>query len=159
MLIVSDTSALSVLAETAMLCLLPALFRQIVITESVHRECQDVGAPLELRAWIENPPDWLSIVPDPVTLLPEVSALDNGEATSVTLAWNHRPHCHLIFDEKRGRRIAKALGLSMTGVLAVIADAANLGLVKFDNALKRLIAADFHVSNEVIATVRRRLEK
>ncbi len=157
MLIVSDTSALSVLAETALLPLLPALFRQIVITESVHRECRDVGAPSELRAWIENPPDWLTIVPDPANLLPEVSSLDEGEAASVTLAWEHRPGSHLILDEKRGRRIAKALGLSLTGVLAIIADATNLGLVDFDTALRRLVEADFHVSDDVIAEVRRRL--
>jgi uncharacterized protein len=159
MLIISDNSALSVLAETSMLHLLPAIFRQVTITQSVHRECRDAGAPPELRSWISNPPGWLSIVPDPATLLPEVSSLDEGEAASITLAWEHRPDSHLILDEKRGRRIAKALGLSLTGVLAIIADAANLGLVDFDAALKSLIAADFHVSDDVIAEVRRRLAK
>ncbi len=159
MLIISDTSALSVLAETSLLHLLPAILRQVVITESVHRECQDAGASPELRDWISHPPGWLSIAPDPATVLPEVSSLDQGEAMSITLAWEHRPDSHLILDEKRGRRVAKALGLSLTGVLAIIADAANLGLVDFDAALKSLIAADFHVSDDVFAEVRKRLAK
>ncbi len=113
------------LAETSLLHLLPAIFRQVVITESVHRECQDAGAPPELRAWIANPPGWLNIVPNPAAILPEVSSLDDGEAASITLAWEHRPDSHLILDEKRGRRIAKALGLSLTGVLAIICNRAS----------------------------------
>lgn len=157
MLIISDNSALSALAETGLMDLLPALFGRIVITGSVLSECSAQGPPPELRSWISRPPDWLSIVPDPVVLLDETACLDSGEAASITLAWGNRPESFLILDERRGRRVAQALGLPMAGVMAIIADAANLGLVDFEDALQRLLSVGFQVSDEVIAAVRRRL--
>ena len=157
MIIISDNSALSALAETDLLYLLPSLFGEVVITESVRRECEHPGAPEALRAWIAKPVVWLRIVPDPDTLLPETANLGPGEASSITLGWQHRRECRLILDEKRGRRVAAALGLPKSGVLSIVADAANLRLVNFDDALARLVAVDFHMSDAVIAAVRARL--
>ena len=148
MLIISDNSALSALAETDLLRVLPVIFGSVVITESVHGECRHRGAPEVLRTWIADPPEWLSIVPDPAVLLPETASLGSGEAASISLAWAHR----------RGRRVAQALGISITGVLAICAEAANRRLVDFEEALQRLVAVDFHLSESVVAEVRRRLK-
>ena len=157
MLIISDNSALSALAETALLHLLPALFGEVIITESVHRESRHPGAPGALRTWIACPPAWLRILPDPASLLPETLCLGRGEATSITLAWEHRRDCRLILDERRGRRVAQSLGLTITGVLAICARAANLRLVDFDDAVARLRAANFRLSEAVITEVRNRI--
>lgn len=158
MLIISDNSALSALAETDLLHVLPVIFGSVVITESVHGECRHRGAPEVLRTWIADPPDWLSIVPDPAVLLPETASLGSGEAASISLAWAHRRDSLLILDERRGRRVAQALGISITGVLAICAEAANRRLVDFEEALRRLVAVDFHLSESVVAEVRRRLK-
>ena len=56
-------------------------------------------------------PDWISIVPDASSYLAETGALDAGEASAITLAWQLRDSSLLILDEKRGRKVATALGL------------------------------------------------
>ena len=150
-------SALSVFAETDLLRGLPAIFGSIVITASVHHECRHPRAPAHLQGWIGQPPAWLRIVPDPDSLLPETDSLGNGEASAISLAWDQRQDSRLILDERRGRRVARALGLPVIGVVAICAEAANRGLVDFDDALRRLRAADFHLSDAVIAEVRARL--
>ena len=157
MIIISDSSALSALAEINLLNLLPALFGEVLITEPVRRECGNPGAPAALRLWIATPPAWIHPVPDPAVLLPETANLGPGEASAISLGWEHRRDCLLILDEKRGRRVAAALGLLKTGVLAIMADAANQGLVDFDQALGRLAAVNFHMSESVIFQVRARL--
>ena len=89
--------------------------------------------------------------------MPETASLDNGEASAISLAWEQRQDSRLILDERRGRRVARALGLPVIGVVAICAEAANRGLVDFDDALRCLRAADFHLSDAVIAEVRARL--
>ena len=158
MLIISDTSALSALAETGLLHLLPNLVGKVTITHSVHRECLDAGAPIELRNWIAIPPEWVSLVPDPDAFLEETSALGAGEASAITLAWQHRPTSRLILDEKRGRKVARALGLKMTGVLALAADAAIAGRIDFEEAIRRLKAANFRIAESLIQEARQRVK-
>ena len=150
MLIISDTSALSALAETRLLHLLPALAGQVTITRTVQTECRDAGAPAELRAWITDPPQWLAVVPDPVPFLLETAALGRGEASAITLAWQHRQHSQLILDEKHGRKVARALGLPMIGVLALVADGAKAGLVDFEEAIVRLQTAGFWFAESLV---------
>lgn len=158
MLIICDTSSLSALAEARLMGVLPQLFKQVVITESIRQECAHAGAPSALRAWISQPPAWLTIKADPTSLLQETSVLGPGEASAITLAWHHRSSSTLILDEKRGRSVATALGLTITGTMAVIADAAQAGLVVFDDAVKKLQATGFRLSPAVIQAARTRYE-
>jgi hypothetical protein len=159
MLIISDTSALSALAETGLLDILPSLVGQVTITQAVLRECQDAGAPTELRAWIAATPHWLIVVPDPTDFLPETGVLGNGEASSITLARQHRQGSQIILDEKRGRSIARALGLKMTGVLALVASAAQAGWVDFEEAIRRLKTADFRIAESLIKEARQMAQR
>jgi predicted nucleic acid-binding protein len=156
MLIISDNSAVSALAETGLLPILPALFGGIVLTESVCRECSHARSPVALKEWITHPPKWLTLLPDPVSLLPETANLGAGEASSISLAWEHRGNSLLILDEKRGRRVAGALGLPTTGVVAILGEASRRGLIDFDQALSSLAAVHFHVSDAVVVLVRKR---
>ena len=158
MIIISDNSALSALAEIGLMGLLPSLFGEVMIPEAVRLECEHEGAPLTLRDWIADPPDWLHIAADPETFLPETTNLGRGEASAISLAWECGMNSCLILDEKRGRRVAEALGLRMTGVLGLIGDAARQGLVDFDDAVNQLKSVDFRISDAVIDAVRRRLD-
>lgn len=157
MIIISDNSALSALAEIGLLDLLPALFGEIVIPEAVRRECEHEGAPQVLRDWIAREPAWVRIVADPTDFLLETGSLGPGEAAAISLAWKHRGRSRLILDEKRGRRVAEALGLPRTGVLGILGDAAQLGLVDFEEAVARLRAVGFHLAEAVIDAVPKRL--
>ena len=129
-----------------------------MIPEAVRRECEHVGAPQILSDWIASPPEWIRISADPETFLPETANLGSGEASAISLAWEHRRKSCLILDEKRGRRAAGALGLQMTGVLGLIGEAAKRGLVDFDDAVSRLESVDFHMSDAEVEAARRRLD-
>ena len=54
--------------------------------------------------------------------------LDRGEAEAIALAIERRADLILV-DEKRGRRIAAAAGLTVTGLLGVVARAKRTGLI------------------------------
>ncbi len=157
MIVISDNSALSALAEAGLLELLPRMFGVVVIPESIHRECGHPRAPKPLRDWISRPPEWLQIVPDPADLLTETQGLGPGEAAAITLAWANRKFAKLILDEKRGRRVAEALGLAKTGVLGMIGEAAGLGWLDFEETIERIQQTGFHMNDTVIEAVRRKL--
>jgi predicted nucleic acid-binding protein len=157
-LVVSDTSVLSALAEIELIEGLLSCFGTVTITQAVFDECSHERAPLALREWIANPPDWLNVVGDPVDYLPVTRTLGDGEASSITLAWSWRSECLLLLDERRGRRVADGLGLQMTSTLALIAQAGARGEVDFDEALIRLNATGFRLLDSVIAEARKMAE-
>ena len=159
MIVISDNSALSALAEAEMLDLLPRLFKTITIPETVYSESMHANAPILLKQWLTIPPAWLQILPDPEQLLPETAGLDGGEAAAITMAFQQRGNVTLILDEKRGRRVAEALGLKKIGTLAIIGEAASRKWIDFDEALLRLDEIGFHVSESVIETIRSRIAR
>lgn len=157
MLVISDNSALSALAEMGMAWILPKVVGHVTVPASVAREGRHPGAPPDLRALMARPPDWLRIVPDPPAMLPETRLLGPGEAAAITLAWINRPECSLVLDERRGRIVAKALGLPVTGLLAILVEAAISGELELEDALARLLATGFRLSGSLLAEARIRV--
>jgi predicted nucleic acid-binding protein len=158
MLLISDNSPLSALAEIGLLDLIPQLYGSASIPMSVYEEARHSGAPEALRAWIANPPSWLAIVPDPV-LLPETLGLDSGESAAISLAWLHRPNVLLIIDERDARELCKALGLPLTGTVGLLLDAALVGLIDFEQAISKLQATSFRISSKILELLRAKLPK
>lgn len=159
MIIISDTSALSALAETGLLEILPEVVGRVTITESLRRECLDAGAPVALRNWIAGAPAWLSMVPDPDSLHEATSTLGAGEASAISPAWTQRHISLLILDEKRGRKVARSLDLKMSGLLALVANAAIAGLIDFEDSLQRLEAVNFRISDRLIQEARQTIAR
>jgi len=155
-IIVSDNSALSCLAELGELDLLQQLYGIITITATVHQEARHPRAPDALRRFFDHPPAWLEIVPDVQPFLDETHALDPGEASAITLAWQHRDSSLLIMDEKRSRKVSQALGLSITGAAGLLCDAARVGLIDFEDTFRRLAQTRFHLSPAIVETLRQR---
>lgn len=146
MIVVSDNSVLSCLAEIGELDLLRALYDKITVTETIRAEASHPCAPEALRRLFLASPDWISVVPDESPFLEETGALDAGEASAITLAWQHRNSSLLILDEKRGRKVASALGLRITGTAGLLTDAAAAGLIDFEDAFLRLAQTGFRLS-------------
>ena len=159
MIIISDNSALSCLAELGELDLLRSLYGTVVITATVQMEACHVSAPEALRRFVAAPQSWLVVVPDATPCLEETKALDPGEASAITLAWQHRESSLLIIDEKRGRRVSTALGLRITGAAGVLTDAAAAGLVDFDDIFQRLANTQFRLRPAVVEELRQRYLK
>ena len=156
MTIISDTSALSCFAELGALDLLRQMYGTITITASVRREALQAGAPASLQEFIAHPPAWLVTVADAQPCLQETSALDPGEASAITLAWQHRESSLLIMDEKRGRRVSAALGLRITGAAGVLTDAAAAGLIDFEAIFQRLALTKFRLADKWVEILRQR---
>ena len=153
MIVVSDNSVLSCLAEMGELDLLRRLYGKVVVTETIRLEAVHPGAPESLKRFFSTKPDWVSVIPDQMPYLEETAALDAGEASAITLAWQHRASSLLILDEKRGRRVASALGLEITGTAGLLMDAASEGLIDFEDALRRLAATGFRLSDRILETL------
>jgi predicted nucleic acid-binding protein len=153
-IVISDNSVLSCLAEIGELDVLRRLYGKVHVTETVRCEAVHPSAPESLRNLILSRPDWISVVSEVGMYLEETGSLDPGEASSITLAWEHRDSSLLILDERRGRRVASALGLRITGTAGLLTDAAFAGLVDFDDVFARLSQTGFRLSPQIVETLR-----
>ena len=138
--IISDTSCLILLDEIDELHLLRKLFGQVIITQIVAAEYGN-----ELPDWVivQNPADRKN------QLVLETT-LDKGEASSIALALE-KENCLLIIDELRGRKLAKQIGVTITGTLGVLAQAKQNGhILALKPLLDKVKLTDFRLSEQLI---------
>jgi len=129
LIVVSDTSPILNLARIGRLDLLPSLYGQVLIPPAVSAELAtfrgDAFEPFDSTSV-----PWLILgVPADQNRVQDLCAvLDAGEAEAIVLAVERRAEL-LLVDERRGRRTAAGLGLRITGLLGVLAEAKRAGLV------------------------------
>jgi predicted nucleic acid-binding protein len=144
-LVIADTSCFIALSRTEGLWLLKELYGTVTTTSIVRDE---FGSPL---------PDWV-LISDPVDEVRHRMLslqLDRGEASAIALALE-TPECSIILDERKGRNLALALGLVVTGTLGVIVKAKHSGLLdSVEPWLARFQDAGFRYSPEVEEAVLR----
>jgi predicted nucleic acid-binding protein len=119
------------------------------------RNWQSTGAAQVIRDWIENPPAWLDVHPDPAedgTL----STLDSGERCAIALALLIQAP-QILMDDMDGRREAERRNLKVTGTMGILVEAHRRGLLDFESVLVRLSATSFYLSPRLVDTVRRLL--
>jgi predicted nucleic acid-binding protein len=137
--IISDTSCLILLEKIGELNLLHKVFGEIIVTQDVADE---YGNMLPNWISIQNPTD------QKYQKLLETS-VDKGEASAIALAVE-LVDCLLIIDDLKGRNLAEALGIKITGTLGVILEAKLSGKIA---SVKPMLAAikqtDFHFSKEL----------
>ena len=119
MIVVSDTSGLSVLITVGREDLLPKLFQKVYIPEAVRRELQSFHSKL---------PAWLECLAVSKGKEKTPGHLGKGEWEAILLAEQTRADL-LLMDEKPGRRVAKGRGLQVIGVLGVLVQAKKEGLI------------------------------
>lgn len=85
MIVVADTSPLNYLVLTGLVDVLQPLYARVIVPETVVEELRSVGAPAALQAWINSPPDWLEVRPDPPADF-TLRFLDPGEPAALALA-------------------------------------------------------------------------
>jgi predicted nucleic acid-binding protein len=154
MIVVSNTSPILNLAAIGRLEILRALFGTVSIPPAVRAEFEEASAGLPesgraLPLWIEDAPS-----PPREVVIPLSAFLHPGEAESIASAAELKAGL-LLMDERRGRQMARDMGLTVMGLLGVLAAAKLRGFVPLvkpvlDDLVKR---AGFWVSSDLYAAV------
>src|ERR1022692_1237795 len=108
MIVVADASPPLHLARIGRLQLLPAVVGRVTIPRTVWGEIVQAGTRPDVVAAIEAA-DWIDVVEDPP---PQDLGLDPGETAAILLAEKVRADA-LLIDERRGRAVATARGISV----------------------------------------------
>ncbi|HEX4769436.1 MAG TPA: DUF3368 domain-containing protein [Bryobacteraceae bacterium] len=151
MIVIADTSPLSYLITIGELEVLPRLYQTVIVPLMVCDELKRPGAPVEVRQWINRPPDWLDIRTPLLPADPELieADLDEGERDAILLAQELGAD-ELIIDDMSGRKEAQRRNLHFIGTLGVLRTAASAGLLDFRAAIERLRETNFYVRQAVI---------
>jgi hypothetical protein len=155
--IVSNTSPLLNLAIVGQLELLRQQFGQILIPPAVFDELKVAEErPGSLAIQVAITAGWIQVQPvsnQPLIRLLQ-QTLDRGESEAIALALELSAEWTLL-DERDGRKVAKSLGLQVTGILGILicakqsADLPSLETVINDLTQK----AGFRIAPELLAKV------
>jgi predicted nucleic acid-binding protein len=155
LIVVSDTSPVLNLARIGRLELLPSLYKQVLIPSAVFDELTASKRDLPPAIDLASEP-WLIVasVTDQRRVQELRENLDPGEAEAIVLAIEHRADL-LLVDERRARRTATAAGLSVTGLLGVVARAKRAGLIDMGKPVvdELIHAARFWIGPDLYAEV------
>jgi hypothetical protein len=136
-MIVVNSSPLIALSRIGHLQLLPDIYSEVYIPLAVQKEIVSVGIRVGTEA-VKNA-SWIHVVtvsnPNAVHLFRK--KLDAGESEAIVLAVELNAEL-LLMDELKGRRIAEAMGLNISGTLGTLVLAKKRG---FLTELKPLLAA------------------
>ena len=118
--VISDTSPLRYLVLIGQADLLPALYAEVLIPETVAEELNQSATPEPVRHWLAHRPAWLQVVPlTASTTLVSMADLDPGEHDAILLALHLKADL-VLMDDREGVEEAKRLGLIVTGTLGVL---------------------------------------
>lgn len=126
-LLIADTGPLLALARVEMLPVLAALFHRVILPDAVLEECLAKPDRLDaerIRQAVNS--GVLTVTATPQTRQ-QLSDLDRGEQAAIELAL--QKHGCLLMDERRGRRVAKALHLKVVGTLGILLLAKSQGKI------------------------------
>lgn len=131
MIVISDTSALTNLAAIQHLHLLPQLYNQVTIPEAVYQELAGIAPPVPGTLEVQSA-SWLEVRQvvnrSAVERLQYEVRLDLGESEAIALALELNADL-LLIDERRGRSEADRMGLRITGLLGILAEAKHQNLL------------------------------
>jgi len=150
MLVVADTSPINYLVLLEHTAVLPALYTRVFLPPAVVTELQDLEAPEEVRAWVDNLPPWCEVRrPAPLGETETLAHLGAGEREAILLAHELQAD-FLLIDEEDGRQAARSRALTVTGTLGVLERAAERGLTDLPSTLARLLTTTFRVRDDLI---------
>jgi predicted nucleic acid-binding protein len=144
-LVISDATPLRYLVLIGAAELLPALYGEVLVPESVASELGHPHTPEAVWNWMARPPAWLQIVSlkalPPMTLAAD---LDRGEYDAIRLALDRNADL-VLMDDREGVEEARRLGLTVTGTLGILDRAAERNLIDLAQTFNRLRQTNFRV--------------
>lgn len=152
MIVISDTTPLISLMKIESLDILEKMYKEIIIPKAVYDELiinMDYQSEIDIIqkcTFLQT-----KIVKEnlSVSLLQKQLKLDIGESEAIFLA-NSIDADLIIIDERKARRIAKDIGLNVTGTLGILVEAKQRGLVKeLKPLLDKLIKNEIRISKKL----------
>ncbi len=152
-IVVSDSTTLISLINIERFELLFKFSDTIVIAPAVYREVTaKKSAKRILDRYIEASKVTIQEVLDVQKVKELLIRLDIGESESIVLASEKK--IPLIIDEKRGKGVAKALGIEaigLIGILLIYKKRGNLSNDEISEIVEELRSVDFRVSSTLLA--------
>ena len=129
MIVVSDSSVLIALGAIGRLDLLRAIYTEVFIPEAVFTEITVESVSLPGAAEIAEA-GWIVVCPvtDKILVRTLRAELDLGESEALVLGVELKAGL-VLMDERRGRKMARRMGLDVVGVLGVLVEAKKKGLL------------------------------
>lgn len=146
-LVISDASCIIALEDIGELKILKGLFNQVIVTDIVREEIQ------------ADLPDWIKVSSDYEERELQILALelDKGEASAIALALKNATS-RIILDERKGRKVAKRLGIKVIGTLGIIIKAKEGGIINSGKeVLNKLEKHGFWLSSQMKKSILERL--
>ncbi|MFA6543151.1 MAG: DUF3368 domain-containing protein [Limisphaerales bacterium] len=138
MIVVADTSVILNLCRVRHEHLLPSLFGRVLIPDEVAGEFTRLAGADARFAGLQLP-EWIEMESAPP--LPSVAVranLDTGESAAIALCLG-KSAAALLIDESLGRAVAAQLGLKTIGILGILLEARQRGLIsEVTSVLNRL---------------------
>jgi predicted nucleic acid-binding protein len=154
MIVVSDSSPVSVLVCLNQIELLPGLFGQVIVPPAVVSELAHPRSPKALRDWIATPPGWF-IVQAPQAIDKSLGSIGPGEVEAICLAIELKADA-LLVDDRKARHVASLRGICVTGTLGILELAAVRGLIELPAIFAELRKTDFRIADELLDDAIRR---
>jgi len=155
--VVSDTTALNALAGQGRLDLLGACFAQVLLPDAVYAE-RLAGDPTVPERVQDAPFLQVASVTDTALLAELELLLDRGEAEALTLA--KARSLPLLVDEKKGRAVARMLGvpvLGLVGLLLLAVERKRLPAPEAEQILNGARQRGFRVADRLVDSFQSRL--
>jgi len=156
MIVVSDAGPLHYLVLISQIELLPRLYGQVVVPNTVVKELQHLRTPVVVRTWIGTPPTWLDVRNTNVDSTG--TPLGAGELAAIILAEQLDADL-VLMDDLDGRIEAERRHLKVIGTLGVLRDAAFQQLIDLPQALDQLRQTNFFISPAVLQSLLAGLKK
>lgn len=157
MLVVSNTSPILNLAIVDQLELIHQQFGEILIPNAVLEELkvnEERPGSQAIRAAISS--EWIKVKKVSNQTLAQLlkQTLDRGESEAIALAIEIQADLTLL-DEREARKVAKSLGLNVTGVLGILLRAKQMNkLESLESVINDLInKAGFRIAPELIVKI------
>lgn len=154
MIVVSDTTPVISLMKAGQLELLRQLFGVVYIPEAVYRELTDNEAfSEEVRMVQECEFLYMQKVDNgkSVAILQNFTGLDAGESEAIILADEMNSDV-LLMDERKGRQVAKKLGIRITGTIGILTQAFDEGILTkedVERCIERLKESGIRISEKL----------
>lgn len=158
MIVIADTTPIITLLKLERLDLLEKLFGVVIIPVAVYEELTSNQKYLT-EAQIISDCSFLKCREvfdrQSIKILREVVGLDAGESEAIALA-DEQGADLLIIDERKGRRVAKQMGLKITGTIGILIQAFDCKILLRQEILaciEILRNSDIRISDALFETV------